>query len=298
MLATAAGLIGNKRSILLKPGWTEPCIIWTLVVAESGTMKSPGFLAAVNPVHRLQLQMEFTHKKETAAWEAGGSNGDARTLRRVIIDDSTIEALRPILEENPGGLLLAKDELRGWFGSFTRYKGGSQASHVPDWLSIHRAATIIQDRRTGDKRHLFVPRAAVSITGSIQPAILAKAMTPEFLDSGLGARIPMGMPPRRLKQWTELHVRPDTERRYVEMLNKLLYLSFADTSPDDADRAIPHTLDLSPGAKAVWVEFFNDFAMMQWEADGEIASAYAKLEAYAARLALLHHVVEHVSARQ
>ena len=115
-LATAAGLIGNKRSILLKPGWTEPCIIWTLVVAESGTMKSPGFLAAVNPVHRLQLQMEFTHKKETAAWEAGGSNGDARTLRRVIIDDSTIEALRPILEENPGGLLLAKDELGGGSG--------------------------------------------------------------------------------------------------------------------------------------------------------------------------------------
>ena len=45
MLSMLAGAVGNSRRILLKKGWSgwsEPCIIWTAIIGESGTTKSPG----------------------------------------------------------------------------------------------------------------------------------------------------------------------------------------------------------------------------------------------------------------
>src|SRR5262245_27385575 len=35
-LAVAAGCVGNARALLLKRGWAEPCVLWTLTVAASG----------------------------------------------------------------------------------------------------------------------------------------------------------------------------------------------------------------------------------------------------------------------
>ena len=48
-------------------------------------------------------------------------------------------------------------------------------------------------------------------------------------------------------------------------------------------------------AKAVWIVFYNSWAQEQAAAEGEMAAAYSKLEAYAARFTLLHHVVSRVA---
>ena len=39
------------------------------------------------------------------------------SAQRFIVGDATVEALIPLLQDNPRGLLLARDELNGWFGS-------------------------------------------------------------------------------------------------------------------------------------------------------------------------------------
>ncbi len=43
---------------------------------------------------------------------------------RCVVSDTTVEALAPLLLANPRGLLLARDKLAGWIGSFDRYAGG------------------------------------------------------------------------------------------------------------------------------------------------------------------------------
>jgi hypothetical protein len=93
-------------------------------------------------------------------------------MRRVICSDITIEKLAEILEDNPAGTLVARDELAGWFHSFTRYKGKAGGTDLPNWLEMYRAGTIVVDRKTGERRTLIVPHAAVSVTGSIQPGVL------------------------------------------------------------------------------------------------------------------------------
>jgi hypothetical protein len=53
----------------------------------------------------------------------------------------------------------------------------------------------------------------------------------------------------------------------------------------------PVTVPLSVGAKALWVDFFNDWNKAVNQVSGDLAAAFSKMEAYAARLALIHHVV-------
>jgi DNA polymerase I-like protein with 3'-5' exonuclease and polymerase domains len=309
VLATVASAIGNTRVIRLKRTWIEPSVVWALIIGDSGTLKSPAYLLAVAYLFRVQkhLLKEFkaavaqygeklaeyrTAKK--AASECATSLGDPPeqpVYRRVIVSDITIQKLAEILEDNPRGVLVARDELAAWLGSFKQYKGKSEGSDLPHWLEMHRAGTVIVDRKTGDRTHYFVERAAVSITGGIQPGVLVRALTEEFLEAGGGARILMAMPPKLPKKWSELEIAPDVEHAYQDILDKLLALDF---DLKDGEKA-PHILSLSPDGKTAWVTFYNSWAKKQAAVEGELATAFSKLEGYAARLALLHHVVTHVA---
>jgi hypothetical protein len=209
-------------------------------------------------------------------------------MKRIICSDVTIERLAEMLEDSPRGLLVGRDELSAWLGSFARYKGKQGGSDLPNWLEVFRAGTIVYDRKTGERRTIIVPNAAVSVTGGIQPGVLARALTPEFFEAGLAARLLLAMPVARPKRWTEVEVSPEAEKAYYDALDKLLALDFGH---DGRGEAVPYVLQLSPGAKAVWIRFYNSWAQEQATVEGELAAAFSKLEAYAARFTLLHHVV-------
>ena len=49
LLAVLASAIGNTRRIRLKDTWTEPAVVWTAIVGDSGTVKSPALELAVLP---------------------------------------------------------------------------------------------------------------------------------------------------------------------------------------------------------------------------------------------------------
>jgi DNA polymerase-1 len=305
-LAAVAGTIGNARSIQLKRGWEEPCVIWSVIVGDSGSLKSPACHKSVRHLFKVQKRLlaEYReamrqYEEELAEYEAvkraaknKGEELPAKperpVLKRVICSDTTIEKLAEILEDNPHGIFGFRDELSGWLGSFQRYKGKQGGTDLPAWLEMHRAGTVVVDRKTGERRLLFIPRAAVSITGGIQPGVLARLLTTDFLDCGLGARLLMAMPPRLPKRWSELEVSPDIEQAYENLFDRLAALDF-DT--DEDGHHAPFVLGMSADAKAAWVDFYNAWAREQAAVEGEMAAAYSKLEGYAARLALLHHVV-------
>ena len=308
-LSALASAIGNTRRIRLKRTWEEPCVLWTAIVADSGTRKSPAYQMAVGHLFREQRelladyqarekeyrqqlkQLDTAERKAKEPETLGRQEPEKPEAKRIICNDTTIEKLAEILEDNPRGLLMARDELAGWFGSFTRYKGGRGGTDLPNWLEMFNAGTIINDRKTGDRKTILVARAAVSVTGGIQPRTLARTLTPELFESGLPARLLMAMPPRMVKTWDQAEMEVQVEQRYHHLLRALLALDFE--LHYDGTQA-PHSLLLSPGAAVAWARFYDRWAHEQTMAEGEMASALSKLEAYAARLALVHHVVGHV----
>ena len=54
-----------------------------------------------------------------------------------------MEAIAPLLQANPRGLLLSRDELAGWIGSFDRYTGGKGSADAAHWLSMHNGEEIV-----------------------------------------------------------------------------------------------------------------------------------------------------------
>jgi len=62
--------------------------------------------------------------------------------------DATIERLAEMLGDSHRGLLMVRDELAGWFGSFARYKVKAGGTDVPNWLSLFDCGAIRVHRRT------------------------------------------------------------------------------------------------------------------------------------------------------
>jgi hypothetical protein len=101
------------------------------------------------------------------------------------------------------------------------------------------------------------------------------------------------MPPKYAKRWTETEIDPEALQKYETLLRKLHALK---PHEDKNGEPAPFVLKLTPEAKAAWIAFYDDWAERQAGAEGELVACLSKLEAYAARFALIHHVVNRVAA--
>ncbi len=230
------------------------------------------------------------HERDAAHWKRSKSDTppaakpEAPIADRCWTDDATTEALAVLLQQNPRGLLMVRDELAGWF-NFDRYAGGKGGGDAAKWLKMFGGRPMVVDRKTGGT--LYVPRAAVSIAGGIQPETLRRGLGQEHRDNGLAARLLLTCPPRKPKRWTEAEVNATTEAAVAKVFARLFGLT--PETDDDGDER-PRLVTLADDGKLAWVTFFNEHASEQVNLSGDEAAAWSKLEGYAARLALVVHL--------
>ncbi len=202
------------------------------------------------------------------------------------------EAFAPILNENPRGVLLARDELSGWLAGFDKYSGKSSASlEVSKWLEIYNCESITIDRKSGDEKFLFVHKPSVSICGGIQPSILARCLTNEHKENGLQSRRLMTFPLRQPKEWREDETNPATQLAYAGCIHDLFELHGTLVSGGSE----PVTLKLSPAARSLFVDYVNQTGKEQAAMQGHLASQWSRLEEIPARLAITLHCAQQVT---
>jgi hypothetical protein len=314
LLVALAGAIGNSRTVELKQSWREPLIIWAAIVGYSGSMKTPAaelafqFLRDIARRFRREHKARMTEYLELSnkfieaekAWKEAKKKSTvgmdppdrpvkpvAPTMKRALVSDITVEAIAPILLDNPRGVPLYRDELTAWVGSFDRYARG--AADAAAWNSMHTAGTIQIDRKTGDYRSIYVPRAAVSVFGTVQPGVLARVFGGEHTETGLLARILFANPPRRAKRWTDSGVPESVVEPVRDVFDVLCRLEMAEGADGEL---YPIPIPLAPDAKLAWEAFVNEWGDAQLEIDDEaLCSARSKLEACAARFAGIVHLV-------
>ena len=299
-LAALGAAIGNTRRLRLKTTWRVPPIVWTVLVGESGNQKTTGFQLAVGPIQRLQAQALKRYEAEFAEYEGTLRRWEAVARKnrlekpkppiaeRYVCGDTTVEALAPLLRDNPRGLLLERDELRGWIGSFDRYASGTRSrSDEAHWLSMYNSGAILVDRKSAGGGVIHVPRASICITGGIQPGTLRRALSAEHRESGLAARLLMAYPPRTPKHWTEGAMLPEIADGYANLFPRLLSLQWEER---DGER-LPIDMGLSEEAKQVYVDFYNSHNQETARHTGDLAAAWSKLEETPARLALVIELV-------
>jgi hypothetical protein len=311
VLAACAAAIGNTRRLRMKNGWLVPPILWCVVIGESGSQKSPPMRAVMKFLKRRQQDQSVafasamrqfkTHEREYRKAIRKPDPADTTEMpteptrpiaERCIVSDVTLEGLVPILRDNWRGVLLVRDELVGWIGSFDRYAGrGTASADTAHWLSIYNAESIVVDRKTGDTPSVFVPDASVSVCGGIQPGILNRALNAEHRENGLLARLLFAYPPRQAKEWRDDEIPLADEDAFSKLLSGLFALG-ADTGADGSPK--PANVWLHDDALQIFKNYVNTNGEEQAGLTGDLAAAWSKLEETPARLALIVHCIRQV----
>ena len=150
-IVAAGSLIGRQLTIRPKKqdDWTVVPNLWGGVVGRPGIMKTPALDEAKKPLQRLEIEALKEHENQKKAHEvkmmvlkakkeeiqkrikeaiASGASTEGfeipkeeeLILRRYMVNDSTVEKLGELLNQNPNGLLLFRDELTGWLRTLDR----------------------------------------------------------------------------------------------------------------------------------------------------------------------------------
>lgn len=293
LITSLAAAIGASRDILVKPGFTQPAVLWTCLLSPSSSIKTPALELATlaHRVRERELARENVaaiegHRHALARWEAQprktrGPRPLPPPVKTVLCDDLTLASLVAILAANLRGILVSRDEIAAWLASFDAYTESSGAD-LPRWLSLHSGTMLGLNRRTEREHHrLFAPR--VSIAGCIQPTIYARLMTREYRERGLAARLLVAYPPARKMQWSDATVPDRTQQAMLDTFAWLWALQ-----PDAPDR--PAILPMTPEARECYTAYYNRTGEAMWIAGEEDeAAALGKSIGGAARLALISH---------
>jgi len=312
MLAVLGSAIGTSRVLEVKPGWREGPRLFSAVVADPGSKKSPALALVMQPVreHQQQLQAESQN-----AWPAdeghsfhqtgnllpAGDPGETPSssppmLPQIYTTDTTMEALIQLLQYNPRGLLFIRDELVGWVLAMNAYRGG-KGSDRQHRLSLWNGAEIIMNRKTR-KEVTIVPNPCVCVTGCLPPEVLPDLVDPRQRADGLLDRILFSFADPVPLRWTDASVTERAIADYTQVLTALWQLE-PERKPAVTYGAHPLPVTFTSEGRTAFADCVTTLYRQLADPDlpDHLRGPYAKLEGYAARLALILQE-SHFAARE
>ncbi len=308
LLAAASVLLGNARRVQASPGWREPPVLWCASVGNPSSGKSPGAGPVMNDlIGRMESNRLRDFKERYAAWQAKAEEARVREARwrqdveravkdnrpppprpaeadpppepvqpRIRTSDATTEKIAHLLAGNPKGLMVVRDELAGWLGSFDRYTSAS--ADRPFYLESYTGGSYTQDR-VKNPMPIHIERLALALFGTIQPDRLADII--RGADDGLL--------PRFLWLWPEpvqfAITRTGSDVSGAkDRLQRLNELSLREIGDDDNKELVPVYVPLTQEAVDLLEAFGQEMQRKETTVSGLLLSAYGKARGHALRL--------------
>jgi 5S rRNA maturation endonuclease (ribonuclease M5) len=206
------------RQIAFRPkrydDWTIAANLWGAVVGPPGVLKTPALEEALRHLRAMEVEAKQRHDEAAALWEArceveheckklradtikkrlkenqepteiardlaadGGGDPPKPARQRFITNDSTVEKMGELLNQNPNGLLLFRDEIMGWLRGLE--KEGSETARAFYLEALNGTGRFTSDRI--GRGTIDIEAACVSILGGIQPGPLTSYLG----QSGMG----------------------------------------------------------------------------------------------------------------
>lgn len=264
-----ASVIGRKVGIRPKhqDDWLVIPNLWGLIVGSPGVLKTPALREVLKPITRLEVQAKNQHDADKASAEADKAVADARrkvneskireaikkqsgdpyeiarlsasanpaapTRRRYMANDSTVEKLGELLNENPNGLLVFRDELLGLLCALERDgQEGARQFYLEAWNGNGRFTYDRIGRGTVD-----IEACCLSVLGSIQPGPLQDYLT-SAPEDGLMQRFQLAVWPDMAPDWQDVDRWPNRNAkeqawRVFEWMDGLTPLALGAVPSDD-----------------------------------------------------------------
>jgi hypothetical protein len=334
VMTGGAAVVG--RCIGIRPkrrdDWLVVPNLWGAVIGPPAVLKTPAILEPLKPLHRLEYNAGRAYEQEVKAWEAAQviakeeekvvsaeirdalkeknrekaqklaaglseANEAAPTRRRYIVNDTTVEKLGELLNQNPRGLLLFRDELTGFLRTLDREgHENDRAFYLEAWNGTGRYTYDRIQRGT-----IEIEAACVSILGSIQPGplghYLRAALEGGVGDDGLIQRFQLLVWPDISSEWHNVDRWPDTPAKQTayRVFQRLDQLTAADIDAtcDEEIGGIPY-LHFHDEAQELFTEWRTELEV-RLRRDDEHPAILAHLGKYRSlvpSLALLIHLVD------
>ncbi|WNC69946.1 YfjI family protein [Thalassotalea nanhaiensis] len=259
-LCGLSGVLGNKAYIYPKQNdnWKIIPNLWGTIVGRPSAMKSPAMKAALEPLKAIEkgyqelheenlklyetdslvneLTLKEAKKKASAAIRKNDNNkaneliADANAqaieppeLQCIVVVDTTYEKLGVLLDQNPNGLLLTRDELPGLLSRLMKEEYQTERAFYLECFDGD--GTYKFERIT--RKSIVIEHCTLSLIGGIQPAKLApliRGAVSGVSDDGLIQRLQLAVWPDDNKSWKWLDQRPDemAYQQYDALFNALL----------------------------------------------------------------------------
>jgi hypothetical protein len=312
-LASVGAALANVRWPVAGAGWSEPPVLWCGLVGSPSSGKSPAMDAAFTLVHHAEEALAAGYddtrrdhetkiqvaKATREDWEAKvktaikeGKPPPPMPLQaeveelpprpRIRIADATVEAKAKLASALPRGLLLVRDELSGWLGSFDKYGGGGADRAFA--LEMYGGRAYVVDR-VKNPLPIRIAHLSIGVLGGVQPDKLGLVL--EGPDDGLAARLlwtwPDALPEFRLAR------EPILETPAAHAFTRLTDLEMVPATPGGTPE--PVKLPLVRDAEARLEQFARELAGRGHDASGLLGGALGKARGHALRLsAILEHL--------
>ncbi len=293
ILSVAGAVLGNA-AWAVERGNTHPPLFYSVIVDKPGRGKTPIVREVLRPLVKIEQRYREAHaealrKHREANNENKGNTPPPPTGKEIILNDFTLESVYKVLQGNPRGVIVFRDEVAGWLNSMNAYKtkGGDEQF----WLENYNSG-LVKINRQKSERALFVRNCFASVVGTTQPAILAAFAEGNKAYNGFLARILFSYPEDTEKIGYN-NRQPDRgfRDRWDEIIQHIYNLpTNVDHAVDDLDDASiePTLIGLSSKAETLYQEYYNEIAKQVNDSDDEIEQAVlTKFDSHVLRIALV-----------
>jgi len=332
-ITLTGSIIGTRCGIRPKQhdDWLVPPNLWGGAVGRPSMLKTPALKEALRPLARLEAEAKETFDEEIKGHEADlaehqaikktlkkkmekaadGKGGrpmedikaeladlpepDKPTMHRYKTNDSTIEKLSELLNENPAGLLLFRDELVGLLASWEKPgRESDRAFFLEGWDGTGEHTSDRIGRGT-----LFTKNLCLSVFGGIQPAKLTAYLLQSMNgleNDGLIQRLQMLVYPDEVKDWQLVDQAPDREARdrAFRIIQRLAEMDFTEFGAVQDDSGGSPYLRFSDEAQQAFNKWLTQLELKKLRADDHpiVLEHFGKYRSLMPTLALIIHLID------
>lgn len=214
--------------------WFAQPRLWAVAIGAPGSGKTPGQREMLAPLRALHSEL---HHAWRAAVKALADDEPKPAQPRVVVNDTTLEALSDVLVDNPRGILVATDEFDAWLGSLDQYRSGGIGRDRGEWLRLFDGGPHSVERVK--RGSLYVPNWAASLISATTPATMRR-LSRHLPEDGLIQRFLIVLA-RRQELATTPPDRAEIEvhrARYVDSIRRLW-----DLTPRAHNGVVPLSFD-------------------------------------------------------
>ena len=284
IISTALG-IGDK--IQLVGRYNNVPILWMNNIGDVSTGKTEAMDFTLKPFENCDSTAAEIFKSEYLKYEhiesmsvkerrdAGVDRMPEPVCFQYIIKDSTPEALNQVHSINKRGIMISRDELKGWLDDFGRYSKSGEQSNL---LSSYNRVRWVTNRKGGGiKSVLDIPKPCILVYGGMQPDLIPTLSADNRADNGFLARFCNVWPDHTDKpRYNKNRVPDDLVKRWEDYVIGLIRIPRADN------------ITLSIEAEDFYKEWYDENCKISNdESSGYLKGVYGKLDIIALRLAIV-----------